>query len=142
MFCFIQPLSSDQWNADHNGYIVRYISVASANSSHEYAYIDDESASSYQLDGLACWTEYSLELAAYNEVGISNYSSTISVRTRESGTLFSCSTLLLCFWFDVELSLHIKRIASLLTVLGAFYIRARLGALYIIARLVQLEFSD
>jgi len=49
--------------------------------------IDDENAISFQLTGLHEWTEYDVQLAAFNGVGRSNFTEVIIARTRESGML-------------------------------------------------------
>ena len=83
----MQPLSSDQWNADLKGYVIRYVESAKTNATYQIVYVEDENANSFQLNGLDIWVEYTVELAAFNEVGIGNYSLATTSRTRESGKL-------------------------------------------------------
>jgi len=81
----VQPLSSEQWNAHQRGYIIRYFASTKTNTSYQFVYIEDENANSFHLNGLDVWVEYSVQLAAFNEVGIGNYSLATTSRTRESG---------------------------------------------------------
>jgi hypothetical protein len=50
-------------------------------------FVYDDNTNSYQLIGLDNWTEYTVQLAAVNEVGISEYTTVLKCRTRESGEL-------------------------------------------------------
>jgi len=49
--------------------------------------IADENAVSFRLTGLDEWTEYDVQLAAFNAVGRSNFTEPVVARTRESGSL-------------------------------------------------------
>lgn len=84
--CCCQPLASDQWNGEGQGYLLHYRQHG-VNNSIESVVIDDENAISFQLTGLHEWTEYDVQLAAFNRVGRSNFTEVIIARTRESGML-------------------------------------------------------
>ena len=82
-----QPLTSDQWNAHQRGYAIRYAASTPhiANLDYQFIHIDMENASSYVLHDLNSWVEYQVQLAAVNEVGMSNYSQVAECKTKESG---------------------------------------------------------
>lgn len=76
---------TDRWNGEQGGYLIHYKTSNTINFTN-MAIVTDDNAISYSLTGLEEWTEYDVQVAAFNQVGISDFSNLTSGRTRESGT--------------------------------------------------------
>jgi len=59
------------------------------NGSNETIVINNENTISYELTQLHPWTQYAVQLAAFNGVGRSNFTNVTVARTHESGTRVS-----------------------------------------------------
>jgi len=84
MLVVLQPLASDEWNGEGQGYLLHYHEHGVVES-NQSAVINDGNAISFHLTGLQPWTNYIILLAAVNNVGRSNFTEPTAARTHESG---------------------------------------------------------
>ncbi|KPM09144.1 sidekick-like protein, partial [Sarcoptes scabiei] len=79
-----QPPPTESHNGQLSGYIVRYKLAGYAEHTPWYTYnVTNSAQMSCLLEDLIVWQNYQIQVAAYNEMGIGAYSSSIFVRTKE-----------------------------------------------------------
>lgn len=84
-FC-LQPLPESEYNGNPEtvGYRVRFWR-ADLEGDARSQLVSDRMARELTLEGLEEWTEYALQIQAYNSIGPGPWSKNIKGRTRESG---------------------------------------------------------
>ena len=79
-----QPPPPESHNGQLMGYMVRYKLAGYAEHTSWYQLnVTNPAQLSYLLDDLIVWQNYQIQIAAYNEMGVGQYSQAIYVRTKE-----------------------------------------------------------
>ncbi|XP_052901229.1 protein sidekick isoform X2 [Anopheles moucheti] len=78
-----QPPVEEHRNGQIHGYIIRYRLFGYNKSPWNYRNITNEAQRNYLIQELITWKDYTIEIAAYNNMGVGNYTDGAKIKTKE-----------------------------------------------------------
>uniref|UniRef100_A0A182RPJ4 Protein sidekick n=1 Tax=Anopheles funestus TaxID=62324 RepID=A0A182RPJ4_ANOFN len=78
-----QPPVEEHRNGQIHGYIIRYRLFGYNKSPWNYRNITNEAQRNYLIQELITWKDYTIEIAAYNNMGVGNYTDGVKIKTKE-----------------------------------------------------------